>query len=383
MSHPLLTPEAVRVRAHDILALGEADRLPHFRLRRERLDAAIDLVADETRTNYPDLDVPLHSRWRHFVVEGHDLVNDISMGPDGATTARRRIELAILSVLLDAGAGPDWRYRDAATGAVLARSEGLAVASLRMYQAGGLDDLMGLEAGALGAAFQAGDDNPLVGLEGRAALLRRMGGRLAALPAFATPAGARLGRFYDLLAPRRDANGALPAREILVAILEVMNPIWPSGLEVDGVALGDVGRHGGLAGDGLVPFHKLSQWLAYSLVEPLGAAGLDVVDLDALTGLPEYRNGGLFLDTGVLAPRDADLAARRHRPADEPIVEWRALTVALLDLLADGVRNRLERPDMALGAILQGGSWSAGRRLAAERRGGRPPLEIESDGTVF
>ncbi len=147
---------------------------------------------------------------------------------------------------------------------------------------------------------------------------------------------------------------------------------------------GQIG-HKSLSGDALVPFHKLSQWLAYSLVEPLREAGVEVVDLDGLTGLAEYRNGGLFIDTGVLVPRDPELAGRRHAPGDEPIVEWRALTVALLDRLAIAVRAQLGEAGakLPLGAILQGGTWSAGRRLAAELRGGRPPLEIDSDGTVF
>jgi len=51
----------------------------------------------------------------------------------------------------------------------------------------------------------------------------------------------------------------------------------------------------GDATDGLVPIHKLSQWLSYSLVEPLMAAGIEVTDLDGLTGLAEYRNGGLLV----------------------------------------------------------------------------------------
>ena len=46
-----------------------------------------------------------------------------------------------------------------------------------------------------------------------------------------------------------------------------------------------------------MPLHKLSQWLAYSLIEPLQRAGIAVTDIDGLTGLAEYRNGGLFIDT--------------------------------------------------------------------------------------
>ena len=46
----------------------------------------------------------------------------------------------------------------------------------------------------------------------------------------------------------------------------------------------------------LVPFHKLSQWLSYSLIESLERSGLKVLHIDQLTGLAEYRNGGLFVD---------------------------------------------------------------------------------------
>ena len=90
-----------------------------------------------------------------------------------------------------------------------------------------------------------------------------------------------------------------------------------------------------------MPFHKLSQWLSYSLLEPLAWAGLTVTGLDALTGLPEYRNGGLLLDGGLIVPRDARLLQRTWTPRDEPIVEWRALTVSLIDELAPKVRARL------------------------------------------
>src|SRR4030095_762892 len=109
-------------------------------------------------------------------------------------------------------------------------------------------------------------------------------------------------------------------------------------LGVGGVPLGHVGRHPGAGGSGpgadLVPLHKLSQWLTYSLIEPLQSTGLVITELDPLTGLAEYRNGGLFVDTGVLVPRHDAVVREAHRPGDEVVVEWRALTVALLDRLA-------------------------------------------------
>jgi hypothetical protein len=137
------------------------------------------------------------------------------------------------------------------------------------------------------------------------------------------------------------------------------------------------------AGAGYVPFHKLSQWLAYSLFEPIERAGSRIVGQEALTALPEYRNGGLLLDTGVLALRDPAAATRRHPVGAELVVEWRALTVALIDEVAQGVREALGRPDLPLACVLEGGTWAAGRELARDRRGGEPPLAIDSDGTGF
>ena len=140
------------------------------------------------------------------------------------------------------------------------------------------------------------------------------------------------------------------------------------------------------ATDGLVPFHKLSQWLTYSLIEPLERAGLTVTGIDELTGLAEYRNGGLFVDTGVLVLRDGADAARMHDVGSPLVVEWRSLTVALLDRLAEALRRRLglDAVSLPLAKVLEAGTWTAGRAIAQARRtDGAPPIAVRSDGTVF
>nr|WP_207191513.1 URC4/urg3 family protein [Paracraurococcus ruber] len=388
----LLTPEAVRERAHELHALGLDHRLQHWLVQPEAMAATADLVAEVVRANYPDLTVPFHARWRHFAAGGHDRWGALrtTLPDDVAERARAAFDLVILSVLLDAGAGMAWRYRDPVTGEGHGRSEGLALASLAMFAAGTFgpgrveaERLTDLAAADLAEGFQAGPDNPLLGLEGRATLLQRLGRTLIA-------AGMdRPGALFDDLAAQA-VDGALPARAILVTLLHALGPIWPGRETLDGVNLGDCWRHPGIrradGTAGLVPFHKLSQWLAYSLVEPLEEAGIRVTDLDALTGLPEYRNGGLFLDMGVLRPRDPALLQAEHDPGDLPIVEWRALTVALLDAVAPLVRARLDLTAEAfpLARVLEGGTWHAGRRIARERRAdGGSPLRIRSDGTVF
>ncbi len=215
----------------------------------------------------------------------------------------------------------------------------------------------------LAAAFQHAAGNEVPGLDARAALLRRLGEVCAADPArFGAPA--RPGHLYDYW---RANSGPLRAAEILRNLLVALGPIWPGRISLGGVPLGDCGRHPAVPGDGLVPFHKLSQWLAYSLVEPLAAGGIEVGDLDGLTGLAEYRNGGLFIDCGVIVPRDPGLLQDPLDAASEPVVEWRALTVALLDRLAPLVRERLGKSERGVPARLRARRRQLGRRAAKSR----------------
>jgi Protein of unknown function (DUF1688) len=400
-----LNAGAVRKRAHRMLDLGLNDRLKHFRIDLDRLDATVDLVLATTQKAYPGFDVPFHSRWRHFVVGGTDRWAAIAGAKnwrDAGELARAEFDLAIISVLLDAGAGASWRYRDSVTGGAIGRSEGLALASLDMFARGAFSDsandplradaatLQRLTVADLQAGFQVSDDNPLVGLEGRVGLLRRLGQQVAAAPhIFARHDGARPGGLFDHLADNAEP-GSMQAPTILSELLRQLGPIWPSRLTLGGIALGDCWRHPDFATDDatseLVPLHKLSQWLSYSLIEPLQRAGLEVTDIDGLTGLAEYRNGGLFVDSGVLVLRDSLDAQREHDVASPLVVEWRALTVALLDRLAETLRQRIGHDAVALplAKILEGGTWATGRALAFARRSdGSPPIKIISDGTVF
>jgi hypothetical protein len=401
----LLSANAVRERAHRLLAMAIESQLPHFHVELGRLDGTADLVIGVTQKAYPTGAVPFHSRWRHFAIDGADrwaAIADKVAWPDQAARARAEFDLAIVSVLLDAGAGPAWRYHDAVTGKRIGRSEGLALASLDMFAHGAFssradqplrvdaDRLAQLSIGDLEQGFQVGADNPLVGLEGRVELLRRLGNLIASKPdIFSIRDTARPGGLFDHLVARAN-KPSIDAATILSELLIQLGPIWPSRIRLDGVALGDCWRHPALvtddATDGLVPLHKLSQWMTYSLIEPMQRAGIEIVDIDRLTGLAEYRNGGLFIDGGVLVLRDADDAMRAHAVDSPLVVEWRALTVALLDRLADLIRQRLgqDSKSLPLARILEGGTWAAGRKLAFERRpDGSPPLKVISDGTVF
>jgi hypothetical protein len=401
----LLSAAAVRERAHEMLGLAEQGALAEFRVDLDKLGPTADFVAKIVRQRYPDLAVPFHARWRHFVFGGRDLWAEIAAKhgfQDDASRARARFDLAITSVLLDAGAGAEWVYRDGETGLTYGRSEGLALASLRMFEQGLFSSdpadplradaarLTALDTASLARGFQVTAENPLVGLAGRLELLKALGAAaLADAQNFASVERPRPGGLFDALAAHADA-GRIGAPDILGLLLQALGPIWPGRHSLGGISLGDCWRHPVIkrtdASDSFVPFHKLSQWMAYSLAEPLEEAGYRVADVDGLTGLAEYRNGGLFIDSGIIVPQDAAQAAQPHTADDPFIVAWRALTVALLDRLAPLVRERLgvTAEKFPLACMLEGGTWAAGRVIAVERRpGGGPPLTIVADGTVF
>ena len=398
----------------------------------DRLPATADFVARVVRDRYPRLDIPVHARWRHFQISTasanspppvshgvprdslrsggsgggqRDLWREITVSnswPNPAAKARSAFDLAITSVLLDAGAGPGWQYRDAATGLTAKRSEGLALASLRWFQSGGMSAEKGdplrvdasalehIDAASMRDAFQATPANPLLGTDGRASLLNRLGAAVRTRPdLFAIADSPRPGGLFDALV-QRAAGKPLPASTILETLLDAFGSIWQHRPSLGGVALGDCWPHPSLKGpdpaDGYAPLHKLSQWLTYSLIEPLESAGVAVSDIEALTGLAEYRNGGLFVDMGVMTPRDSAAWTKTHVVSSPFVVGWRSMTVALLDRIAPLVSARLglDPENFPLPRVLEGGTWAAGRIVAREKRAdGGPPFQISSDGTVF
>jgi hypothetical protein len=398
----LATPGAIRARAQALYEMSARGALPgaSFAIDEGKLPWLADRVASVTRAAYPDLRaIPNHTRFRHFGAGGVDRVARLdaalaalSLSPEERLCVK--FELAITSVLLDAGAGERWSFREPG-GLAYARSEGLAVASYHLFVGGALsDDPAGApyraDAGALARfseadlarAFQVRPDNPLVGAGGRASIVRRLGEAVGGRPDLFGQRSPRLGHLGVHLASRA-RDGALPASAVLDAVLDGLGGIWPGREVCAGRNLGDVWTHPAV---GRVPFHKLSQWLTYSLCEPLEESGIRITGMDQLTGLAEYRNGGLFVDGGVLVPRHPGVLAETHDVSSPLVVEWRALTIVLLDKIAVAMRALLglTPEELPLARVLEGGTWRAGRALACERRaGGAPPIRVHSDGTVF
>ncbi|KAF5323038.1 hypothetical protein D9611_009392 [Ephemerocybe angulata] len=425
----LRTLPAIRERCGRVHELATQGKLQYFDYHPEREDAAVELCLDIIKRKYGADEgfatrIPPHGRWRHLDA-GAPRVQDLlqawtsSAAPiDTQEQARRTIDLFIASVLLDAGAGNVWKYDEKETGQTFNRSEGLGVASFRMFEQGFFSGVEGqphrVDAAGLakittervGEAMQVTEENPMVGIDGRTALLYKLGEALKASPEYFGKDG-RPGNLVDFLQAhlRTDENGAtvLPLAALWYALIDGLSTIWPSRIVLADLPLGDVWPCPALGAsvgenlqesDDLVPFHKLTQWLTYSLIEVFEKVlKWKIAGVEDMTGLPEYRNGGLLVDLGILTlkenalPIDPKSGLPHAAPSHPAIVEWRAMTVIELDRLAAGIRKALNvtEEQLSLAQILESATWNGGREIAKQKRPETcgPPIEIDSDGTVF
>ncbi len=395
----LLSTEAIRDKSRKVYEIA-LNGGTEFSVDRDKLPELAKFVAQVTRENYPRLKIPFHSRWKHFNAGGVDRLasfNSAITKENPEERLRIKTDLVVISVLVDAGAGMRWTYMDAGTKTAIGRSEGLAVASFRAFQSGffsGTDkkpwrvDAEGLSKlywEQFREIFQIAYNNPMLGDKGRYDLLKTLGRTMKSAPEHFGPE-ARLGNLANTWIAA--GSDGLEATAVLRSVQDALGAIWPGRVTFNDYNLGDVWPCPvlGTGVESLVPFHKLSQWLSYSLLDPIQEAGIPIRNITQLTGLAEYRNGGLFIDADVLKTRDPEALNRTYLAGDPFVVEWRALTLALLAELAPFVRKELNLSEEALplGKILEGGTWWAGRRLATEKRSdGASPVKIQSDGTVF
>jgi len=390
---------AIRTQCRRLYSLAQADKLSFFAVDESKLSVAVDATEKCIRERYPSLQVPPHSRVRHFdaaLVPG--LLNGWQC--DKVEKARRLVDLITVSVLSDAGAGSTWQYTTA-SGDVLKASEGLAQASVDLFLDGffSTDSAMPSRVNSaalkqvteerLSRGFQVSRVNPLVGVGGRASLMRELGEALEKHPDFFGKEVPRPGNLVDYLLSKATGN-EVALEHLWKVCTEGLYSMWP--LQPNGLLRGDIWTHSQLHMDGkpgsdLVPFHKLTQWLVYSMMDALDLSiGLKVSDTEVMTGLPEYRNGGLLIDSGVLRLKDQAWIEQEVNVGTELVVEWRALTVVLLDQLAEKLRAKLgvSADALPLASILEGGTWQAGREIAkAKRADGSPPIKIRLNGTVF
>ncbi|PJF18230.1 hypothetical protein PSACC_01941 [Paramicrosporidium saccamoebae] len=410
---------AVRERCEAVLELGLADKLECFSVRLDKLPEAAEMITKLIIRDYGNVgpaevdstiaNIPPHGRWRHFGAENVErLIKEleVALNGDKIKITTSMLDLFIVAVLLDAGAGDAWKYND--NGKTIVRSEGLAVAALRMFQSGLFSSseklrvdsrgLKNLKESDLVAGFQVSQDNPLLGVGGRLALLHQLGNVIEKQTQYFpkdSEGFSRPGALVEYLTTKQSAKSQVHIDVFWDLVINGFGGVWPeSRTKLNGVSLGDVWPCAVLGC--LIPFHKLSQWLSYSLMEPISYfLGIEFVNAEKMTGLAEYRNGGLFVDLSIITLKEsakkygiqsADFSVPTFAPDSPVIVEWRALTVALIDRLAILMRSQLKvnAECLPLPKLLEAGTWKAGREIAKQLRpGGGPPIALLSDGTLF
>jgi hypothetical protein len=278
----------------------------------------------------------------------------------------------------------------------------------------------------LATGFQVSDNNPILGIDSRAALLRSLGGSLLQNPdVFGEQGrpGNLVGKITSLIAQcmicvltclsdymikTAENSSDLDVLKFWDVLQALLIPCWPKDrTTVNGFPIGDawplstLKKHteSSKANDvtaGIQPFHKLTQWLTYSLMVPFQRIlGMKWKNTDSLTALPEYRNGGLFVDLGAITLKKEVYergikASGQNLPlfdaGDDVIVEWRALTLNLLDRVYESIVTRMgQGVHLTMAQVLEAGTWKSGREVAAQRRPETKssPILIRSDGTVF
>ncbi|EXJ89320.1 hypothetical protein A1O3_02386 [Capronia epimyces CBS 606.96] len=425
----LLSLEGVRERANRVFKIAKRGGLKHFHYKPECLPEVAHLVAHTISRAYgPDKyhEIPPHGRWQHFNVGGVDRVSRLLQGTRGTADSKEQtrilIDLFFVSVLLDAGAGNQWKYReaDAKSETVYERSEGIAVASLYMFESGGFSSdsarartvdgqaLVNLDTEQFLSNFQISTHNPMVGVNARIQLLKDVGKSLLSLPDIFGPQG-RPGNLLDYMLNSVTGTEPLDYATLWSVLQRLLIPAWPKDrTNIGHQAIGDawpleVLKEEAQSADGndvaasIQPFHKLTQWLAYSLVVPFDKLlHLKWKHMELGTGLPEYRNGGLFVDMDVLRLKEDSLLAGQltsgsvlpmFKADSDVVVEWRAMTVALLDQLHEMISTHFEALgiQISMAQMLEAGSWKAGRDLAASKRpqSKSSPILIDGDGTLF
>lgn len=288
--------------------------------------------------------------------------------------------------------------------------------------------LQDLKTEALAEGFQITDKNPMLGVESRANLLRSLGKSLLSHPDVfgkegrpgnvvgKTLVSSRFSHSYRILTnlntdfmKKSSSSSTLDMLLFWDTLQTLLIPIWPQDrTNVGGQPLGDAWPLSTLktqqssSSDAdetafIQPFHKLTQWLAYSLMVPFTRVlSLEWTNASSLTALPEYRNGGLFVDLGVLSLKPASLERGLSASSDgtglpafgagdDVIVEWRAMTLVLVDKLYQLVLQRMQGVELSMAQLLEAGTWKSGREVAKMKRPETKssPIIILSDGTVF
>ncbi len=378
----LLSGKAVLQRSKDVLVQARSGDLASLSIDESAIAGTVQLVRREIEATYPDYQLPPWSYWRRLETGGHDRWGMLAGAREFETAdamIRSAADLVVLIAVARQNFRQGWSFEEALSGGRFDGADGTALAVFGMFAAGAFSSapadplradahaLVRMEPEEIAAGFQmeqTADETQLLHL---ATMFKRLGEVMAMRPDLfehegETRPGSLLAR---IAAENRDqtvSSGLLVER-----YLEGLTAIWDGGAVLDDVILGDVWAHDGICRTStpkaFMPFHLPVLEIVHSLVEPLAWAGYMTSDLDRLPGLASLEHCALFIATGVIRLNEDDNVAPLHAA-----IELRAVTLGLLEEIADRLRSELEvdADTLPLICIQQGGTVAAGSKIAME-----------------
>ncbi|CAO3634705.1 unnamed protein product [Cunninghamella echinulata] len=439
--HYLTSLEAVRERCFRVQQIANKNQLNYFDVDTSKMDDVVQFVVALIKRDYNanPAQMPTYGQWRHFDVGGRPRIDNLmnawsTLGQPPLEQTKRIIDLFIIACLLDVETvchNKSWSYCEQLTGRTYGGTEGIAVAVLDMFTAGvfssdprdphrvDADALNLISIEALYDGFQLDAHNKLLGIEERLDLVKHLSNVLKSQSSyFGLDTIPRPDYLLSHSTTIKTKKGPLIHLETLWPVILEMGEFWASQDDKGGSqGLGDVWPCSVLNGQSststnstehYVPFHKLTQWMIYSLIEPMEKLlGATIEGKDMLTPLPDYCHGGLLMDTGLISlkPKELERGVENYKKNamlpgqskvevspmfelnDPVVIEWRALTIGFLEIIADRVREALNmnRSTLSLSKLMESGTWSAGRELAEISRPNthQPPIIIKMDKYVL
>ena len=341
----------------------------YFEINLEKLDQTVDDLLEFILKKYPKMNIGMHSRLNH-IPEWYDLVQKWKCPLN--EKIKRLIDLLFVSVLLDGGSGENWKY--ISNNIEYRRSEGLGKCVYNMFISGffSLDEkqpykvdmnrikLINLD--EFKNEFQISKDNILIGLENRLENLVNFSKFMINNDNFNINNNIRPGNIFDKIYNNLEID-----LDKLYEIIFSFSPI-----------INDVHYYKPL--DVYVPFHKILQWLSYSLIDLFKKFNISIRSDNYLTALPEYRNGGFLIDSNIINFKNNNLKNIFHEINSDIIIELRASTIVLIDIIKDKI-NIKKKNNLNISQVLEGGTWRYGRYLA--NKNNISPIKIKSNGIIF
>ena len=272
------------------------------------------------------------------------------------------------------------------------RSEGIAIAIYDMFVSGFFSSsiknkyqvnssiLTYLRFRIFSEKFQNTINNSIIGIKNRHSLLINLGKTLKKNKL------SRPSDFFD----KYNINDTISVKELWNFIVNDFKDIWNIYNKDDKETIGDIWTHPYLKipcieKSELMPFHKISQWIIYSLIDVIKNYGnYKITDTMILSALPEYRNAGLLLEYQVITPKNRLAFSKIYTIKDTFVVELRGLTIAILEYLLNDINSeRSIEEKYSMSEFLENGSWSLGREIAYKKNNGDLPINLILEGNYF